>query len=137
MYGILILFFASLVSIIVIISRKLVLLKNGQILRNKEEEIFTANYFEEWKHLTVKNLKKYGYAGLVALIRLYVHLINFLKNKYQEIKIFIKNKLSRAGSRPNGDLPKKQEVSKFLKMISEYKQKIRNIKEKVKKEENL
>jgi hypothetical protein len=113
------------------IGRKLFLLKNGQVLQ-KEETISKVPYLEEWKHLTVKNMKKHGYLGLVATIRFYVRSSNFLKNKYQEVKIKIKNMRSK---NQNGDFGEKREVNKFLKMISEYKHKIREIKHKIHEEE--
>jgi hypothetical protein len=114
------------------IGRKLVLLRNGHIL-HKEETLFKAPFFEEWKHLTIKNIKKHGYAGLVATIRFYIQSSNLLKNKYQEAKIKIKNIRAK---NLNSDSGEKREVSKFLKMISEYKHKIREIKHKIREEED-
>ena len=131
MYFLLTLFFISLLGITFMIGRKLVMLQNGQV-QNKEETILKAPYLEEWKHLTIKNIKKHGYIGLVATIRFYIRSSNFLKNKYQEVKIKIKNIRSKNS---NGNSPEKREVSKFLKMISEYKHKIRKIKHKIKEEE--
>jgi len=131
MYFILTLFFLSLFGIIFMIGRKLVVLQDNQVL-NKEEFFLKTQFLNEWKYLTVKNIKKHGYAGLVATIRFYVLSINFLKNKYQAIKIKIKN---IRGKKLNTE--EKKEVSGFLKMISEYKHKIREIKHKIKEEENL
>jgi hypothetical protein len=131
MYFILTLFFLSLFGIILMISRKLLVIQNTQVL-NKEKIPLKIQFLEEWKYLTVKNIKKHGYAGLVATIRFYVLSVNFLKNKYEEVKIKVKN---IRGKKLNTE--EKREVSSFLKMISEYKQKIREIKKKVKEEENL
>ena len=131
MYFILILFFLSLFGIIFMIGRKLVVLQDTQVL-NKEEFFLKTQFLNEWKYLTAKNLKKHGYVGLVATIRFYVLSINFLKNKYQAIKIKIKN---IRGKKLNTE--EKREVSSFLKMISEYKHKIREIKHQIKEEENL
>ena len=133
MYFLLILFFTSLLGITFMVERKLVMLKNG-VLLHREETFFKAPYLEEWKHLTSKNVKRHGYTVLVATIRFYVRFSNLLKNKYQEIKIKIKNIRSR---KSNSNLSGKQEISKFLKIISEYKYKIREIKHKIKEEENL
>lgn len=131
MYFLLILFFASLFGIAIMIGRKLVLLRNGQA-QFKEETFFRAEFLDEWKYLIIKNIKKYGYIGLVAMIRFYIRFSNFLRNKYQEIKIIIKN---MRGKKLNED--EKREVNRFLKIISEYKHKIREIKHKIKEEENL
>ena len=110
------------------------MLQNGQIL-NKEETLLETAYLGELKHLTIRNIKRHGYTGLVTIIRLYIKSSNFIKNKNKQIKIKIKDKLSKHSSRLNGDLPKSQEIPKFLKIISEYKQKIREIKHKIHEEE--
>jgi hypothetical protein len=130
MYILLILFFASLFGLTFMIERKLLMLQNGQIAQTKES--FLEIPYQEWKDLAIKNIKKHGYTGLVATIRFYVLSINFLKNKYQEVKIKVKN---IRGKKLVDE--EKREVSGFLKMISEYKQKIRDIRNKVKEEENL
>ncbi len=136
MYFLLILFFGSLFGITFMIGKKLLMLQNGQITHKGSMETFLkVQYLEELKHSAVKTIKKYSYHGLVTTIRFYFQSANLLKNKYRELKIKIKEKLSKRESRFNGDLPKRREVSKFLKMISEYKQKIREIKHKIKEEE--
>jgi hypothetical protein len=113
------------------IGRKLVLLQNGKVLQT-EENVFETPSFEEWKYSTVKNIKKYGYNGLVTTIRFYIRGTVFLKNKFEDLKIKVKNIRQKKLNEEE-----KREVSGFLKKISEYKQKIRNIKERVKEEENL
>ena len=130
-YLLLILFFASLVSIIIMIGRKLSILKHEQILI-QEEVVLEFPYLKEIKHITVTNIRKRGYALLVATVRFYVLGANLLKNKYKEVKSKIKNR--NIGNHINGE---KKEISKFLKIIGDYKQKIREIKHKIKKEENL
>lgn len=131
MYFLVILFFGSLIGITFMIGRKLIMIQNGLIL-NKEDDFLKAPYLEELKYTTIKNIKKYGYTGVVTIIRLYVRSTNLLKNKYQEIKIKVKNVYNK--NLGNNSIEKK-EVSKFLKMIGEYKHKIREIKHKVKEEE--
>ena len=102
---ILILFFGSLMGIIFMIGRKLVLLKNGRVSPSAEIT-FEIPYLKEAKHLTLKNIKKHGYSGLVG-----------------------------SKSRSKTSSADKQEISKFLKIISDYKHKIREIKHKIKEEE--
>ena len=133
MYYLLILFFASLLGIIFMIGRKLMMMQNGVVLQ-KEETFLETQYLEKLRSVTIKNIKKHSYAGLVGAVRFYVRFSNFLKNKYQEAKTKIKN---MSKEKPENDSPEKKEVSKFLKMISEYKNKIREIKHKIKEEENL
>jgi hypothetical protein len=115
------------------IGRKLIMLQNGTVFY-KEEAVLKTPYLEELKDLTLKNVKKHSYTGLVAIIRFYVRLSNFLKNKYQEVKTKIKNIQKRNSE---GESLDRQEISKFLKIISEYKHKIKEIKHKIKEEENL
>ena len=113
------------------IGRKLIILQNGQIL-NREKFFLKTQYMEELKHLTVKNVKKHGYNGLVTIIRFYIRSTNLLLNKYQKIRIKIKNiRDKRRSDNPN----QQKDVNKFLKIVSEYKHKIREIKHKIKEEE--
>ena len=58
--------------------------------------------------------------------------IILIKSLGMQIKIRVKN---IAKKRNGGHWPEKNEVSKFLKMISEYKRKIREIKHQIKEEE--
>lgn len=131
MYFLLILFFGSLLGITFMIGRKLLILQNGQMTYKENAETFLkAQYLEELKYTVIKTIKKHSYTGLVAIIRFYFRGTNLLKNKYQAVKTKIKNLRSK-----NLKDDEKKEVSKFLKMISEYKQKIRAIKHKIKEEE--
>jgi len=111
------------------IGRKLILLQNGLVV-NKEEVLFKIPHLEKIKNLTIENAKKYGHLGLVTTLRLYVRSINFLKNKYQETKIKIEN-----WNKENHINGEKKEISKFLKIIGDYKHKIREIKNKIHEEE--
>jgi len=134
MYFLLILFFGSLVGITFMVGKKLVLLKNGEVIYHHDAEEFFKDFFKSLKHESVKYFKKYGYIGLVATVRLYVHLANFLKRKYQETKIKFKEIYQRKVKK---EVVEKREVSGFLKLISEYKHKIRKIRRQIKEEENL
>lgn len=129
MYFLLILFFSSLFGITFMIGKKLIILQNIQALHN-EEINFKNSHLEEWKHLTIKGLKKHSYNGLVSIIRAYIHSVDFLKKKYQNIKDILIKKI-------NNNSSQKKEISKFLKVVSDYKYKIREIKDRVKEEENL
>ncbi|HTE48768.1 MAG TPA: hypothetical protein VK675_02595 [Candidatus Paceibacterota bacterium] len=110
------------------IGRKLVLLKQEEVKNQEEVLLVELPYLKEVEQLTVVSLKKHGYALLVAIVRFYVRGTNLLKNKYEKIKIKIKK------NRVNGE---KKEISRFLKIMGDYKHKIREIKHKIKKEENL
>ena len=132
---ILILFFVSLSGIIIMIGRKLVLLRNGQSFSEDSGNgrvLFEVPYIREIRHVTIKNLKKYGHVSLVMTLRFYIRSNNFLKNKYEETKIRIR-KMTKKG--PDVSLQIEVEENKFLKMISDYKHKIREIKKKINEEE--
>jgi hypothetical protein len=131
---VLILFFGSLVAITFMIGRKLRMIQNGQItVQGSIEEIsFKFPAIEEWKQIAAKGIKKYSYSFLVAIIRFYFRSINILKMWYQKIRV----RFSRL-SKKSTLVPEKKETSKFLKIVSSYKRKIRKIKEKVRKEESL
>ncbi len=105
-------------------------LEHEQIL-NHREIIFDLPYVKEIRHITVKNIRKMGHAGLVYTLRSYIRTVSFLKYRYEEIKIKIKN-----GSRNQANGQKK-EISKFLKTVGDYKSKIREITHRIKKEEDL
>jgi len=70
-----------------------------------------------------------------VIVRFYVHSANFLKKKYEEAKIKIKEVYQRKVKKDV--VVEKREVSGFLKMISDYKHKIRKIRRQIKEEENL
>lgn len=129
MYFLLILFFSSLFGITFMIGKKLIILQNIQALHN-EEINFKTSHLEEWKDLSIKGLKKHSYNGLVSIIRAYIHSVNFLKKTYRNIKDALIEKV-------NSNSSQKKEISKFLKVVSDYKYKIRKIKDRVKEEENL
>ena len=128
MTAILIMFFISLAGISVMIGRKLILLKRGQI-ESVEKIPFEIPNSEEVRHFAVKNTKRYGYLTLVLILRFSVQSSNLLKHKYEKIKIKIKNMTNKYFPQ------KEKEVSKFLKMVSDYKNKIAKIRDKIIEEE--
>ena len=132
MYILLILFFVSFFGIMFMIGRKLSLVRNGHIL-GEGEALFEVPHFENIKHFTLSSAKKYGHVVLVETIRMYVKTTLFLKESYRELKIKFKKINTKKDENGNG--VEKVEVSSFLKMISDYKQKIKKIKQKIHEEE--
>ncbi|MEK7128398.1 MAG: hypothetical protein AAB933_02460 [Patescibacteria group bacterium] len=116
------------------IGRKLVLLQNGHTAENNnaEEISFSIHHLQKIKHLVVTNTKKWEHIVLVQILRLYVRGISFLKNQYNAAKTKIGN--LKMKQHANGE---KKEISKFLKIVGDYKNRIRELKHKIKKEENL
>src|SRR5688500_13203475 len=93
MIYILILFFTSLISIVFMIGRKLILLKNGQV--QIQDSSFEIPYMNEIKNLSIGKIKEYEHAALVLVVRFYLQFSNYLKNKYAEIKNKIQNRRKR------------------------------------------
>ncbi|MCE9549198.1 hypothetical protein K8Q98_02255 [Candidatus Nomurabacteria bacterium] len=136
MYILFTLFFVSLVGIILMIGRKLVLVRDGQNIEMEYAHPFVPD-LEKIKELLNKSTKKYGYLSLVLIIRTHIRSSKFLKQKYEEIKTKVKDIHLKNVTQLTDDGLKTQEVSGFLKMISDYKHKIRTIKHKIKKEEEI
>lgn len=114
------------------IGRKLISIKNGHS-EVQMEVPFEIPYLKETKDLIVENIKKYEHLSLIVVVKSYLQLTNFLKNKYGEVKNKIQNRNKK--NIANNITSEKAEVSRFLKIISDYKHKIKEIKHKIKEEE--
>ena len=134
MYIVLIIFFISLIGISAMIGKKLILLKNGKI-EHIERVLFDIPNLDQVKNVTVKNSKRYGYVILVETIRFYVRASILIKYIYFKTKKKIKEIYHRYFPHKIKE-NKEKEVSKFLRMVSDYKNKIKNIKDKIIEEEN-
>lgn len=132
LYFLLVLFFSSLISIIFMIGKKLVMIKNGRY-EIVEEATFEIPYIKEAKDLTVEGIKKYEHLSLVFIVKSYFKFINFIKHAHVEWKNKIKN--IHIKKYPNGELIEKIESSKVVKFVSGYKHRIKEIVHKVKEEE--
>jgi len=108
------------------------MLRKGEIQMKERKEFIEAQYLEELKGATVDNLKKVSYHGLVIFIRLYVRASSAIKGWWDNLKNQIKN-LYKKNSK--GLPEEKQEINKFLKMIGDYKRKVREIKHRIRREE--
>jgi len=129
MYLLIILFFISLSLIVFMIRQKIVLQKSSpseDFTLSQEEVLLEIPHLEKIKDFTIKNLKKSGDMGLVLILRFYIRGSKSLKNKYKEIK----NKI-----RMNYKNNEEKEISKFLKTVGDYKNKIRMMKHQIKEEE--
>lgn len=114
------------------IGRKLVLIKNGRY-EIVDEASFEIPYIKEVKDLTFAGIKKYEHLSLVFIVKSYFQFLSFLKKKYADIKIGVKN--IHIKKYPNGELIEKIESSKVVKFVSDYKHRIKEIVHKVKEEE--
>ena len=133
MYAFLILFFLSLASIIFMLWRKLTLVKNGHITPQEHAHPFVPDV-QKVKDLTIANAKRLEHMALVAMVRSYVRTLNVIKNNYQKFRTKMAQ-IKNGSTGSNGEIVAGGEASKFLKMISDYKQKIREIKHRIHEEE--
>ena len=120
----------SLVSLATLIGRKFVILKKNGGVELFPEARFELPYLDEVKNGMKGGIKRFENLALVFILRLYIRSANFVRSKYKEIKKGIRRKLKK--QEEDG---KPQEVSKFLQMIENYKDKVDEMKEQIQKEE--
>src|SRR5258708_2174422 len=133
MYILFILFFTSLLGILLMIGRKLLVLENvGEL--EKRELPFRMGHMEEMRIIGRDMIKSYGYAVLVLILKLYIKTLNLGRYAYERSKGEIKINVDKWNKKRQDAMGDKRE-SKFLKMIGEYKEKIREIKHKIIEEE--
>ena len=113
------------------VGRKLAATNEIQVFY-REEILSKEKHLEEWKAWFVHGIKVVSISILFVSIRLYVRTLNTFKKLYANAKIFVKKTYRK---RTELEKLEKQEASKFLKMISDYKRKIRKIKQQVAEEE--
>ena len=132
MYILLSLALISLIAMYFMVWRKVALVRNGSVVHSEHAHPFAPD-IEVIKKLAKKNAKGYAYVALVTALRVHIRSSGLLKRKYGAFKAFLRGKMEQGikeGQNGSG-----QEASKFLKIISDYKGKIRHIKHKIKKEE--
>src|ERR1035437_5565796 len=134
MYTLFILFFISLIGIVFMIGRKLAPVRNGEVEKQEYAHPFVPDV-QKIKHLTLESLKKYEHAMLVVILRFYVRFSNFLKNTYEGLKTKVKN-LRKSKNGNMSEETETKEASKFLRVISDYKQRVIHIKHRITEEEN-
>ena len=134
MYLILTLFFISLLSITSMLGYKVSLARNGS-LQMRDGVHLAFPDLHKIKKLTRRGLRRYGFIALVIVIKIYVKISLFAKQKFESAKSSI-IKILRKNKKFNlEDSFEKREVSGFLKMVSEYKHKVKSIKHKIIEEE--
>ncbi len=136
MYILLILFFISLALILSMMGHKLRLVRDGQIMSHESSPYFIPD-LEIIREVSVRGLKKYGHLGLVGLVRMQIKSVNMTKKSYGMLKEKLSNieMLQNSKWRGLGDEAREVKVSKFLKMVSDYKQKVREIRHRIHEEE--
>jgi len=134
MYFFLILFFVSLLGIIFMIVKKLAYLNHEEKHIHDHEVNFLAEILD-WnkvKHTSLDGLKKVSHIFLWVILRTYIISSNFVITKSKLFFSKIKEKIFQ-GEEAHSN----KEPSKYLKIISEYRQKIKHLKHKIKEEEGI
>jgi len=134
-------FLLSLLGIVLMIGRKLVLVRSGKYGSLNGEEIdillFVTPNLEKIKLLTFRNVKRLGYFTVFATLRLMIKSSNFVKVKSRLLVGAIKNRLKKDKDELIEEIVEKKEVSKYLRVISEYRQKIKRMKHIIKEREGI
>ena len=138
MYLLLTLFFSSLIGILIMIGRKLATVKNSEMLNIDSSGFSDFSHpfipdLQKLKNFAIIILKKYGHFSIVTILRFHIRSTNFLKNKYRVVRDKIRSR-SNENYPDEGPLPKTP-VSNFLKTITDYKHKIKEIKHRIYEEE--
>ncbi len=136
MYLSFILFFLSLSGIVIMIWREMMLIKNGQVVAVEHSHPFVPEV-QKIKNLTFEGIKKFGYVIVFLTLKSFMKSSNFIKNKSKSIIKEVQDRLSKNKNINFNELTEKKEISKYLKIISEYRQKIRKIKHRIKEEEGI
>ncbi|MCM2339437.1 MAG: hypothetical protein NDI62_03210 [Burkholderiales bacterium] len=137
MYTPLIFFFISLAGIVIMIWRELVLVRNGTIIKAQHYSHPFVLDLEKIKYLTYKNLKRFSYIALFVTLRFFIKSSNFLKTKGKITLEKLATKIRKSKLGRKSEALEKKEVSKYLRVISEYRQKIRQMKHRIKEEEGI
>jgi len=117
------------------IGKKLVLVRNGHSTEIEHIHLFPID-FKKIKYSSFQITKKFIYIMIFITLRSYLLSSKFIKEKSKILIKKIENKLKKNIDGISDELEKK-EVSKYLKMISEYRQKIRKMKHQIKREEGI
>ncbi|MFN4181315.1 MAG: hypothetical protein ACK4FA_01285 [Candidatus Paceibacteria bacterium] len=131
----LVLFFTSAIGITALVGRKVYALRHTEVHVPRDID-FTIDVpdFEEVKNTLIKKSRRYGYVALVVTIRLYVLGTHATKHHTRQIVKKIKERLNK---RHTAKPTTHKSENKFLKKVTEYKNRIEKIKEQIKTEEGL
>jgi hypothetical protein len=132
----LILFLISLIGIIgMVVVKSVIIEKNKLILQSIQQEHPLFEDFQKIKKFLRGKFKNYVYLLTFVILRFFINLIKFLKEKIyinsKKISAKYNSILGIDQDKINGF---QEEPSPFVKTMSEYKEKIRKIKFKIKKE---
>jgi hypothetical protein len=120
------------------IGRKLAMLGNVNMDTEHHEDTMLISGvvdFDKIKNTTLEGLKKFEHDLIWVILRTYLVTKNILKRTRKELAGKIKARLHRHHS--ENEIADRKEVSGYIKIISDYRQKIKHIKHKIKEEEGI
>jgi hypothetical protein len=117
------------------IGRKLALVRNGEVVKIMHPHPFVPE-LQKIKKITSKGAKKIAYISLFMVLRFFIKSSNFVKTESNILAKKLIDRIQKNNSKSLGGGQKK-EASKYLKTISEYRQKIKKMKHIIKKEEGI
>ncbi len=125
------------------LGNKILKLRNGKITEGARSHSFFhhSHHFtldpQKIKSAILTGFKKSGYVALFITLKLSIKSLNFIKVKGKKLIIEIERKFQKNKNELLEEVAEKKEVSKYLKTISEYRQKIKLMKYRIKKEEGI
>lgn len=129
-------FSISLLGIIAMIWRKVALFRRGYVRDISHSHPFALD-LEKLKYFASKIYKKIRYGLLFIVLKSSIKTSNFLKVKSSLFMEWINYNIMRKSIVPVDGIIEKREVSKYLRIISEYQKKVRNMKYRIKREEGI
>ncbi len=127
---------ASLLGMVFMVSRKIFQLKNGEAEYATNADTMGFD-LEKIRHFVWRGVRNLGYITLFLSLRLFMKTSNFLKVKGKMLLQKIEDRFMRDEEKLMGGIVKNKEVSKYLRMISDYREKIRRMKHIIKEEEGI
>lgn len=131
----LILFLFSFFGMAIMVGRKLALIRNGQAAKMPHSHPFVP-HLQKIKHFTFQSAKRFAYAALFATMKFFIISSNSLKIKSRAVAAELKKRFKKNNEGPENGA-EKREASKYLKTISDYREKIRKMKHMIKEKEGI
>ncbi len=117
--------------------REMALVKNGKVGSAEHAHPFVPD-LEKVKRHGGKFLKKTAHTAIYVSIKSYLLFKRFIKEKSKLIFKKLASLIKKESENISEEFVKeKKEVSKYLRVISDYRQKIRKVKEEIKEEEGI
>lgn len=126
------LFLVSLLGIVYMIGRKLVLVRNGQIILRDHEDAFVPDV-HKIRNFASMSMRQALYISTFLVLKLYVKTLNLFKKGYDLLKSLILYIIKTSHEK---GIVSKRETNKVLKAIADYKKKISIMKNRIHEGEN-